>query len=119
MLRCAGRSHQARDREARGIRFGCYVPTRREVATQPPEWLNWVLTDWFWESPEELAPGNDQVQDALPILRARSDAHPVIQAIIADAPFSEHSDLCLIPRRREGICGSVGPGQQTPLYDPP
>lgn len=69
------------------IRFGCYVPTRHEVATEPPAWLNSVVNDWFWESPEELAPDRRQVEEAVAILRARPDAHdPVIQAIINDAP---------------------------------
>ena len=69
------------------IRFGCYVPTRKEVATQPPEWLHSIVNDWFWESPEELAPDRGQVEDALAILKARPDAdHELIRAIIADAP---------------------------------
>lgn len=72
------------------IRFGCYVPTRQEVATKPPEWIHSILNDWSWESPEELAPNVDQVQAALAILRARPDAdHPLIQAIIVDAPYPE------------------------------
>lgn len=69
------------------IRFGCYVPTRHEVATKPPAWLHSVVTDWFWESPEELAPDRRQVQDVVAILRARPDAEdPLITSIIADAP---------------------------------
>lgn len=69
------------------IRFGCYVPTRLEVATKPPEWIGSILNAWFWESPEELAPDLRQVADAVAILRARPDAdHPAIQTIIADAP---------------------------------
>ena len=69
------------------IRFGCYVPTRHEVATKPPAWLHSVVTDWFWESPEELAPDRCQVQDVVAILRARPDTEDsLIQAIIADAP---------------------------------
>lgn len=69
------------------IRFGCYVPTRLEVATKPPEWLNSILNDWFWESPEELAPDSQQIEEAVTILRNRSDADdPLIQAIINGAP---------------------------------
>ena len=33
------------------IRSGMYVPTRREVAGEPPKWLYSVLIDWMWESP--------------------------------------------------------------------
>jgi hypothetical protein len=73
--------------EAGVIRCGCYVPTREEVATKPPEWLHSIVNDWFWESPEELAPDRGQVEDTLAILKARPDAdHELIRAIIADAP---------------------------------
>lgn len=69
------------------IRLGCYVPTRHEVATKPPEWLSSVVNDWFWESPEELAPDLRQVREVVSILRSRVDASdPIIQAIISDAP---------------------------------
>ena len=69
------------------IRDGCYVPTRREVAEAPAERLwSWLL-GWWWESPAELIPSDEQVVDAVAILRARPDAAtPQIQAIIAQAP---------------------------------
>ena len=73
--------------EAGVIRFGCYVPTRHEVATQPIDWLQSVLTDWFWESPEELVPDDEQVADVIRILVGRPDCHdPRIEALIRDAP---------------------------------
>jgi hypothetical protein len=74
--------------EHRGlIRMGCYVPTKREVATADPARLEVVLSDWFWESPEAIIPTYRQVQDVLAILRARADAgSEAIQRIIAQAP---------------------------------
>ena len=72
------------------IRAGCYVPTRREVATKDPSWLGSILIDWWWESPTALIPTWGQVQDTLAILRAREDADsPEIQRIIAEAPKAE------------------------------
>ncbi|EMD83318.1 hypothetical protein C725_1219 [Pacificimonas flava] len=38
------------------IRFGCYVPTRDEVATQSAEWLQTIIIDWWWESPPDPIP---------------------------------------------------------------
>lgn len=69
------------------IRDGCYVPTRGEVAEAPSEKLwNWLL-GWWWESPSELIPTDEQVAAVLAILRARPDAEsPQIQDIIAQAP---------------------------------
>jgi hypothetical protein len=74
--------------EAGVIRFGCYVPTRDEVATQPIEWLQNVVTDWFWESPEELAPDEQQCADVIRVLLDRTDADdPRIRSLIEGAPF--------------------------------
>ena len=72
------------------IRDGCYVPTRQEVAEAPPEKLwNWLL-GWWWESPTELIPTDEQVADVLAVLSARADAAtPAIRAIIAEAPPCE------------------------------
>lgn len=66
------------------IRLGCYVPTRTEVSTGDPAALEVVLHDWWWESPTELIPTDDQVKQVLDLLRARPDAaSPTIQRIIA------------------------------------
>jgi hypothetical protein len=69
------------------IRDGCYVPTRAEVASWPPERLWWHLLGWWWESPSELVPTDEQIAAVLQVLRLRPDAEsPEIQAIIAQAP---------------------------------
>jgi hypothetical protein len=69
------------------IRAGCYVPTREEVACKDAAWLYSVLIDWWWESPTELIPSDEQVSEVLTVLRARPDAEtPEIQRIIAEAP---------------------------------
>lgn len=69
------------------IRFGCYVPTRREVADAGADWLWSILLDWWWESPTELIPTDKQVAEVLAILRSRPDATSGrIQEIIAQAP---------------------------------
>lgn len=74
----------------RVIRFGCYVPTRREVAEAGSDWLWGILLDWWWESPSELIPTDEQVAEVLAILRARPDASSAkIQEIIAQAPPPE------------------------------
>ena len=66
------------------IRFDCYVPTRREVAESSADWLWSVILDWWWESPTELIPTDEQVAEVLAILRARPDASSAkIQEIIA------------------------------------
>lgn len=69
------------------IRAGCYIPTRQEVATAIPERvLGWLL-DWWWESPTELIPSDEQVAAAVAILRQRADVdHPLIQALLAETP---------------------------------
>lgn len=56
------------------IRCGMYVPTRHEVATLPIEELSSILIDWMWESPSQLIPGNDQIEEVKAILASRSDA---------------------------------------------
>jgi len=56
------------------IRFGMYVPTRREVAENSPDWLYSVLIDWMWESPSELIPNNKQISEVRAVLCARPDA---------------------------------------------
>lgn len=72
------------------IRFGCYVPTRREVAEVEPGWLSNIMLDWWWESPSELIPTDEQVTDVLAILRARPDVTSArIQETIAQAPPPE------------------------------
>jgi len=69
------------------IRDGCYVPTRHEVATWPPERLWWHLLGWWWESPAGLIPNDQQIADCVGVLRARPDADSkAIQDIIAQAP---------------------------------
>lgn len=69
------------------IRDGCYVPTRREVADAPAGQLwSWLL-GWWWESPTELIPTDEQVADVVAVLRARPDAETAdIREIIAQAP---------------------------------
>ena len=74
--------------EAGVIRCGCYVPTRDEVSTQPVEWLQNVLTDWFWDSPQELAPDDEQCAAVIRILLDRPDADdPRIRSLVEGAPF--------------------------------
>ena len=69
------------------IRTGCYVPTRGEVAGASPERVHGWLLDWWWESPIELIPTDEQVAAAVAILKARADAdHPLIQALLAESP---------------------------------
>ncbi|MFN3726018.1 MAG: hypothetical protein ACK4SZ_06905 [Allosphingosinicella sp.] len=75
------------------IRFGCYVPTRREVAEADAAWLWGILLDWWWESPSELIPTDGQVAEVLAILRTRPDAGSTnIQDIIAQAPPPEDGE---------------------------
>lgn len=77
--------------EHRGlIRVGCYVPTRKEIATADPAWLEPVLNDWFWESPAALIPTYRQVREVVAILKARPDAEgESVQRILANAPTDE------------------------------
>jgi hypothetical protein len=56
------------------IRDGCNVPTRAEVATWPPERLWWHLLGWWWESPSELIPTDEQGAARVEVLRSRPDA---------------------------------------------
>lgn len=75
------------------IRVGCYVPTRREVAEGDADWLWSVILDWWWESPTELIPTDEQVAEVLAILRARPDASSTrVQEIIAQAPPPEDGE---------------------------
>lgn len=72
------------------IRDGCYIPTRAEVAELDPQRLWWILLGWWWESPSELIPTDEQVADVVAILLARPDADkPGIQRIIQEAPPPE------------------------------
>src|SRR5688500_846763 len=74
------------------MRDGCYVPMRHEVATKEPFWLTLILLGWWWESPSELIPPDEQVADVIGVLRSRPDAdHWVIQELIAQAPPPESS----------------------------
>jgi hypothetical protein len=75
-------------RAHRGLmRDGCYVPTRHEVTTREPFWLTLILLGWWWESPSELIPTDEQVAAVIAVLRSRPDAdHWVIQELIAQAP---------------------------------
>ena len=69
------------------IRDGCYVPTRRQVSSWPAERLWWHLLGWWWESPSELIPTDDQISACIAVLRGRPDANsPSIQELIAQAP---------------------------------
>lgn len=75
------------------IRCGCYIPTRREVAEASADRLWSILLDWWWESPSELIPTDEQVAAVLAVLRARPDvASPQIQDIIAQAPPPEDGE---------------------------
>lgn len=81
---------QILDEHAGIIRLGCYVPTRTEVRTQEPAWLESVLIDWWWESPTQLTPTYWQVQEVLGILTARPDADSEgVQRIIDQAPTED------------------------------
>lgn len=67
------------------IRSGMYVPTRREVAGKPPEWLYPVLIDWMWECPSELIPTNAQIAEVRAVLLARPDAaDPAVAQIVVE-----------------------------------
>lgn len=69
------------------IRDGCYVPTRHEVATWSAELLWWHLLGWWWESPSELIPTDEQIAACVDVLRGRPDADSKgIKDIIAQAP---------------------------------
>jgi hypothetical protein len=71
-------------------RDGCYVPTRSEVANAPADRLRGWLLGWWHESPAELTPTDEQVAEAVTLLRARPDADSSeIQRIIAQAPPPE------------------------------
>lgn len=75
------------------FRTGLYVPTRREVMEQSPEWLTPILIDWLWECPAELIPDNTQLAEVRSILLARPDARTqAISALIAEC------DDCLRPQ---------------------
>ena len=66
------------------------VPTRKEIATADPAWLEGVLSDWWWNSPEALIPTYGQVRDVIAILKAPPDAASEgIQRILAEAPTDE------------------------------
>lgn len=66
------------------IRMGMYVPTRAEVASLPPAELFEILDPWFWESPSELIPSRDQVQEVRKVVAARPDAEsPDVAEILA------------------------------------
>jgi hypothetical protein len=76
------------------IRFGCYVPTRHEVATKDPEWLYSVIIDWWSESPTELAPSYEQVEQVLEVLKSRADAESEkIKDLIAEAPVADSGTI--------------------------
>lgn len=67
------------------FRTGLYVPTRREVMEQSPEWLTPILVDWFWECPVELIPDDTQLAEVRSILLARPDAKTqAISALVAE-----------------------------------
>lgn len=67
------------------IRLGMYVPTRREVATLPIKKLSAIVIDWLWESPSELIPNNDQIEELRAILTARSDAkEPAVLKLLSE-----------------------------------
>lgn len=88
------RIHEVIRSHAGIMRFGCYVPTRQEVATKDPAWLWSVLIDWWWESPSELIPTDQQVADVISILVGRPDAATqAIKKIIAEAPVQSSSGL--------------------------
>lgn len=67
------------------IRFGMYVPTRREVAVLPPKDLYNILIDWLWECPSELIANNGQITEVRSILLARTVAQdPIVLKLIAE-----------------------------------
>lgn len=80
---CAARESHGENNPT--IRSGTYVPTRREVMEQSPEWLCPVLVDWFWECPSELIPNNTQIGEVKALLLARPDAtDPSVLRLIAE-----------------------------------
>lgn len=70
-------------REAHGhiFRTGMYIPTRREVATKPPDEIYEILDLWLWESPTELIPRQEQIEEVLKILESRPDRKAVAKSI--------------------------------------
>jgi hypothetical protein len=65
------------------VRLGMYVPTREEVAEMAAPQLMDLLDMWMWESPSELIPTDDQIQEVRDILLQRGDAGSGgVQAII-------------------------------------
>lgn len=65
-------------------RVGMHVPTRGEVATLPPNELQPILDMWFWESPTELIPSQDQIRNVKEVLVDREDAtEPDVRELIA------------------------------------
>ena len=70
--------------DPRIFRIGMYVPTRAEVRTRPASWLLSVLDFWFYESPVELIPSDEQAMAVRSVLQERDDsAEPGIQELIA------------------------------------
>jgi hypothetical protein len=74
--------------EHRGIiRAGCYVPTRREVATADADLVATWLEEWWWESPSLLIPDDDQIDAAIAVLRTRDDCDSqVLRELIEGRP---------------------------------
>jgi len=60
--------------DAPTVRCGMYIPTRGEVASMAIADLRPILMDWLHESPSELIPSIEQVNQVKTILEARQDA---------------------------------------------
>jgi hypothetical protein len=51
-----------------------YVPTRKEVATLPPDELKPILVGWMCHSPTEIIPSRTQIEEVRTALLCRNDA---------------------------------------------
>lgn len=71
---------QAHPHYNRHLRLNTRVPTRKEVATLPPEQLQEVLLDWMTRSATEIIPSRVQIHEVLCVLKTRAD-WPALQAV--------------------------------------
>ena len=54
--------------------FHAYVPTRKDVASLPPEELKTILVGWMCHSPTEIIPSRTQIEEVRTALLHRDDA---------------------------------------------
>lgn len=61
--------------------FHVYVPTRKEVATLPPEELKVILVGWMCHCPIEITPSHIQIAEVRAALLNRDDVDRLIALI--------------------------------------